>query len=276
MNAMTALAVKPPASPKPRNKSKIADAFSKAACDYDQLAEAQKRIAQKVLNLCPAYSEQSAIENVLDIGCGTGYWTRRLRDHTQAQQVTGLDLAQGMLNYASQQEGNNAIQWLCADAEQLPLPAESLDLIFSSLAIQWCNDYQALFASIAQTLKSGGEAHIATLLPGTLCELEQSWAEVDNKVHINQFAEKSTLISAIKSSGLTLTATHEYCEKMFYPDLRAVFDSIKGVGAHHNDGEAGLTGRRSLLKLKQAYENQRTAEGLPVSYQVLILSVRKS
>lgn len=286
MNAMTALAVTPEAPPgsgstptpaqKPRDKSKIADAFSKAAGQYDRLAEAQKRIAQKVLDLCPtSTSAENRIRNALDIGCGTGHWTRRLRDHTQALQVTGLDLAEGMLRFADEQPDNQCIQWLCADAEQLPLPAESLDLVFSSLAIQWCNDYHALFNSIARTLKPGGEAHIATLLPGTLCELEQSWAQVDNKTHINRFTDAEILVHAIRQAGLTLSATNSYCETMFYPDLRAVFDSIKGVGAHHTEGEAGLTGRRSLLKLKQAYESLRTPEGLPVSYQVLILSITK-
>ncbi|OOV88934.1 malonyl-[acyl-carrier protein] O-methyltransferase BioC [Oceanospirillum linum] len=273
---MAALAATPAAPPTPRDKSKIADAFSKAAADYDQLAQAQKRIAQKVLDLCPtSTSAESRIGHALDIGCGTGYWTRRLRDHSQAQQITGLDLAEGMLRFADEQPDNQRIQWLCADAEQLPLPAENLDLVFSSLAIQWCNDYHALFGSIARTLKPGGEAHIATLLPGTLCELEQSWAKVDNKTHINRFTDAQILIHAIRKAGLTLSATDAYCETMFYPDLRAVFDSIKGVGAHHTEGEAGLTGRRSLLKLKQAYETRRTSEGLPVSYQVLILSLRK-
>ena len=276
MKTMAALAVTPAEPPTPRDKSKIADAFSKAAADYDQLAQAQKRIAQKVLDLCPtSTSAENRIRNALDIGCGTGYWTRRLRDHSQAQQVTGLDLAEGMLRFADEQPGNQRIQWLCADAEQLPLPAETLDLVFSSLAIQWCNDYHALFSNIARTLKPGGEAHIATLLPGTLCELEQSWAKVDNKPHINRFTDAQTLIHAIRQAGLTLSATDQYCERMFYPDLRAVFDSIKGVGAHHTGGDAGLTGRHSLLALKQAYETMRSSEGLPVSYQVLILSLRK-
>ena len=284
MNAMTALAVTPEATPgstpapaqKPRDKSKIADAFSKAAGQYDPLAEAQKRIAQKVLDLCPSPDANSApIAQALDIGCGTGYWTRRLRDHTQANQVTGLDLAEGMLSFARQQSNNDHIQWLCADAEQLPLSAESLDLVFSSLAIQWCNDYDALFSNIARSLKHGGMARIATLLPGTLCELEQSWAQVDNKTHINQFTNQQRLTQAIQNSGLILSATDHYRETMFYPDLRAVFDSIKGVGAHHTEGDAGLTGRRSLLKLKQAYESLRSPEGLPVSYQVLILSLHK-
>ncbi|WP_417596704.1 malonyl-ACP O-methyltransferase BioC [Oceanospirillum sp.] len=281
MNTMTALAEmqtvpQSAEQPRQRDKRKIADAFSKAAGQYDQLAEAQKRIAQKVLELCPtAGSDESEIESVLDIGCGTGYWTRRLRDQTQARWVTGLDLAEGMLRFADEQSDNQHIQWLCADAEQLPLPAESLDLVFSSLAIQWCNDYHALFSSIARTLKLGGEAHIATLLPGTLCELEQSWAKVDKKTHINRFTDEQTLIHAIRQAGLTLSATDQYCERMFYPDLRAVFDSIKGVGAHYSEGDAGLTGRHSLLTLKQAYETMRRSEGLPVSYQVLILSLRK-
>ncbi|MBB1485598.1 malonyl-ACP O-methyltransferase BioC [Oceanospirillum sediminis] len=255
---------------KPIDKQRVARAFSSAASQYDQLAEAQKRIAGRLLALCPP------AERVLDIGCGTGYWTRRLRDHCQAKQVHGLDLAPGMLEYAAQQGQNDAIDWVCADAEALPMEPGSLDLIFSSLAIQWCTDYQALFNGIARCLAVQGQACIATLLPGTLYELEQSWAQVDHGQHVNQFLPLEELTRAITTAGLSLSACDEYTETLYYPDLRGVTDSIKGIGAHHVQGDNRLTGRKAIIGLKQAYEQYRTELGLPVSYQVVLLTLTKN
>lgn len=251
------------------DKSRVAKAFSSAAGQYDQLAEAQKRIAGRLLSHCPQ------ADSVLDIGCGTGYWTRKLRDHCQASQVYGLDLAPGMLAYAQQQPGSQGIDWLCADAEALPLEPESLDLIFSSLAIQWCNDYHQLFFGIYNSLKPGGQAFICTLLPGTLNELKQSWAEVDDAEHVNNFVALESLAEAIQSQGLEISRSESYTETLHYPDLRGVIDSIKGIGAHHVQGENHLTGRKAIIKLKQAYEGFRVEQGLPVSYQVLELRLKR-
>lgn len=253
----------------PIDKLKVAKSFGDAAAHYDQLAEAQKRIAGRLLNLCPK------AEHILDIGCGTGYWTRQLRDHCQAKQVIGLDLAQGMLDYAQKVGDNATIQWLCADAEQLPLPEQSLNLIFSSLAIQWCENTPALFAGIHRSLKKGGQAFIATLVPGTLSELAHSWAQVDQAQHVNQFIPSEVLIEQLQAQDLTVLNAEQYTETLYYPDLKAVFASIKGIGAHHVQGENHLTGRQALLKLKAAYEQQRTDQGLPVSYQVLILHLQR-
>lgn len=253
----------------PIDKRKVAKAFGEAAIQYDQLAEAQKRIAGRLLELCPK------AQKVLDIGCGTGYWTRRLREHCQAEQVIGLDLAQGMLDFAEKAGDNSKLQWLCADAEQLPLPEQSLDLIFSSLAIQWCENTSALFAGIQRCLNVGGQAFIATLVPGTLSELAQSWAQVDQAQHVNQFIPSVRLIQQLQAEGLTLLSAEQYTETLYYPDLKAVFASIKGIGAHHVQGENHLTGRQSILKLKAAYEQLRTDQGLPVSYQVLILQLKR-
>lgn len=255
------------------DKKRVAKAFSSAAGQYDQLAEAQKHIAGRLL--ADASKKYPQARHVLDIGCGTGYWTRRLRDAYQAEQVFGLDLAPGMLAYAEQQGNNQAIDWLCADAEALPLENQSLDLVFSSLAIQWCNDYSQLFSGIYRCLKPGGQAFIATLLPGTLDELKQSWARVDSAEHVNNFVGLECLTQAITAQGLTVEQQDIYTETLYYPDLRGVTDSIKGIGAHHVQGENHLTGRKAIIQLKQAYEEFRQEQGLPVSYQVLALQLQR-
>ena len=76
---------------------------------------------------------------ILDLGCGTGWFTRKLAGLGSEASVTGMDLSPGMVEHA----GSTAppgLTWVVADAEAIPLPNHSCDLVFSNLMIQWCAD----------------------------------------------------------------------------------------------------------------------------------------
>ena len=64
--------------------------------------------------------------------------------------------------------------WLVGDAEHLPLASQSVDLVFSSLAIQWCARPHLLFAELARVLRPGGRCLFTSLGPDTLRELRTS------------------------------------------------------------------------------------------------------
>src|SRR5690625_3786235 len=70
--------------------------------------------------------------------------------HPDAQ-LLGLDLAEGMLQFARSQRTARA-NWLCADAEALPLAPASVDLVYSSLSIQWCEQLGTLFKELQRVL----------------------------------------------------------------------------------------------------------------------------
>ena len=79
--------------------------------------------------------------------------------------------------------------YLCADAESLPLRDATIDLVFSSLMLQWCHDLDAVFSGIRQVMRPGGLLLFSSLGPDTLMELRESWREAgdDNIVHVNSF-----------------------------------------------------------------------------------------
>jgi ubiquinone/menaquinone biosynthesis C-methylase UbiE len=141
------------------NKHRIADSFSRAAQTYDAAAELQRQIGHQLLESLP----DTRPDRVLDLGSGTGYFTPLLRQRFASSQLVSLDLAQGMLAYARQHRPDSHAAWVCGDAEALPLASDSLDLIFSSLAIQWCERPDRLFAEIARVLRPGGRFVVATL-----------------------------------------------------------------------------------------------------------------
>ncbi|GHD55224.1 methyltransferase domain-containing protein [Vreelandella hamiltonii] len=253
-------------TPVPHWQTRVARAFSRAAPRYDALASAQRDIGEALWQTLPKSAQQ-----VLDLGCGTGYWTQRLATRYPEAAITGLDLAPGMLAYAQATYGE-AIRWQLGDAAALPQNDASVELVFSNLAIQWCPSIEDVMQELARVLAPGGQARITTLLPGTLHEVATAWQRPEALL---QTPDASTVQRAIARSGLRLT--HHVCEqrRFFYPDLNAVMASIKGVGAQVARPNAQLT-RQALTDARLRYETLRTLRGLPVSYHCLTLCLESA
>lgn len=245
--------------------SRVANAFSRAAPHYDARATAQRTIGKMIWLSLPPQAQY-----LLDLGCGTGDWTQRLASRYSHAHVIGIDIAPGMLAYAQKRYGHQ-ITWQQGDAACLPLRSNSVDLVFSNLAIQWCQDTAAVMREIQRVLATGGQAHITTLLPGTLKEIATVWQRPEALLQTPDAAE---LRQAINRSGLTLVRQTIEWRRFHYPDLRAVMDSIKGVGAQVARPNASLT-RRELHAAQARYETLREPQGLPVSYHCCALHLEK-
>lgn len=264
------LRVKPP--PPQRSKQAVANSFSRAAASYDGAAALQRAVADELLRSIEAPHGST----LLDIGCGTGAIGAQLAHRFH---VIGLDLAEGMLRFARERDVDRAMQWLCADAENLPLADASIDVVFSSLALQWCENPGAAFSEIARVLRPGGSAWLGTLGPATLFELRDAWRSADDGVHVNQFAPREQLEEGLRRAGLTLVLWREQNLVMRYQELRELTRELKALGAHNVNTArpAGMTSRARLQRFSAAYEEQRDAQGLlPATYQVWYLQVRKA
>ncbi|MDQ2076323.1 malonyl-ACP O-methyltransferase BioC [Marinimicrobium sp. ABcell2] len=249
------------------DKRRVANSFSRAASSYDRVARLQRAVSERLLELLP----KSAVEatRILDLGCGTGYITERLAQNRPGAQVLGLDLAEGMLHFARGQRSMPA-QWLCADAEALPLAPDSLDLVYSSLSIQWCEQVSGLFNELQRVIMPGGTLAFSTLGPGTLRELKQAWQAVDGYVHVNRFLPMEDLEAALTAAGFVDIQWHREERVLHYAQLGDLTRELKALGAHNvnRGGPEGLTGRHKIAALKEAYELFRVDGQLPASYDV--------
>lgn len=96
-------------------------------------------------------------ERVMDAGCGSGRLTAKLLDRLPRGCVVGVDLSQNMLAQAAEhlKSYNGQVTLVNADLAHLPFTAE-FDGIFSTAAFHWVKDHDALFTSLARSLKPGG------------------------------------------------------------------------------------------------------------------------
>lgn len=194
-----AQALAEPAAPDAQSREEIADKLLISrkfggACDtYEDASRLQRRMGEVMCRTLEPGPDVVHPLRILDLGCGTGWFTRRLAQMWPSAEVTGVDLSPGMISRASGQ-GGSEIDWLVADAEALPLPDRSYDVVFSNLMIQWCADPGPVLAECRRVLKPGGRLMVSTLLDGTLRELVLAWAAADpGQSHVNRFEPESHL-----------------------------------------------------------------------------------
>lgn len=256
----------------PFKKSAVARSFGRAAASYDDAAHLQRAVCRQLLG---GVDDGWAPNTILDLGSGTGYGSELLRRRFPRARIIALDLAEGMLRYA-QEERPAADAYIAADAEQLPLADGSVELVFSSMALQWCYRLPQLFSELQRVLADGGRCLISTLGPDTLHELKQSWAQVDGGVHVNRFLPQRQWTAAAIDNGLP-GSTYSQERMLHFSDVRQLMRELKNIGAHNvnRDAGKGLSGREKLRRLAAAYESRRTPAGLPASYEVIYLSLAK-
>ncbi|WP_313455083.1 malonyl-ACP O-methyltransferase BioC [Pseudomonas sp.] len=255
------------------DKRQVAASFSRAAASYDSVAALQRAVGISLLEQLPG---DLAPQRWLDLGSGTGHFSRVLDERFDQACGVALDIAEGMLHHARNRRGG-ARYHVAGDAERLPLRAACVDLVFSSLAVQWCDQLAAVLDEAQRVLRPGGVLAFSSLCVGTLDELRASWQAVDGLVHVNRFRRFEDYQRLCAASGLQTLVLRREAQVLYYPDVRSLTHELKALGAHNlNPGRpAGLTGRARMLGLMQAYEAFRQPQGLPATYQVVYGVLRK-
>lgn len=263
--------------PQPDNSSRfrqqVANSFSAASAHYMQGARLQQQVGLDALAKLPKVKQAKVAQgHLLDLGCGPGWLHPRFTEYCRA--FTAVDFSAGMLAQAA--KAGLARQYLQADAQQLPLANNSFDSVFSSLMLQWCSNPSAVFAEVNRVLKPGGTAVITTLVDGTLTELAQAFASLDNYPHISRFLTVDSIQQAANAAPALNWQFELRRYPLYYPDVQSLARELKLLGANQVAGRrTGLTGKGYWQQLAQAYEVHRTVPGLPASYQVLTLSGAK-
>lgn len=253
------------------DKTKVAESFDRSAKGYEEHAMLQRTVAERLLerlllvNIMP--------EVIVDAGSGPGGAARQLKKAYNTAQILQLDLSHEMLRRSRLLEPRffSKQQFVCADVEKLPLRENSVDLFFSSLMLQWCNNLDETFSQIKSALSKGGMFLFATLGPDTLKELRSSWAEVDDGVHVNTFIDMHDVGDALVRAGFVEPVMDTEYITMTYEDCFLLMKDLKSLGANNSNVERsrGLTGQNKIKKMVSAYEKFRTEGRLPLSYEIV-------
>ncbi len=255
----------------PFDPDQIRRAFGRAAAGYAEHAVLQHEVEDRLLERLDYVTVPP--QRVLDLGCGPARASGQLRKRWRKAEVIAMDLALPMLQQA-RREGSwlRPLARICADARQLPLADNSIDVLFSSLCIQWIVDLPALFDEFRRVLRPEGFLALSTFGPLTLYELREAWGEVDRAPHVSQFADIQRIGDALLAAGFRDPVLDGEEFTLTYADANALMRDLKAIGATNADlhRRRGLTGKSRLQAVAGAYDQYRRDDGrLPATYEVI-------
>ena len=114
----------------------VAEGFTDTAADYEDAVRFNIGGAQRLVMSIPP----GAYNDVLDVGCGTGWATQALIDRFHPARVTGVDPSEGMLTEFQAKVGGiegTEIALAQGDVENMPVPDGAFDLVICSMAYHW-------------------------------------------------------------------------------------------------------------------------------------------
>jgi toxoflavin synthase len=143
--------------------------------DYDPIAEQYQRSKlQPWRTHIESYTLFALIgdpagQTVIDLACGEGYYTRRLRQRG-AGRVIGVDRSPGMIELARTQEGERplGIRYIVDDIKDMALD-EQMDLATAAYLLNYAvdrDDLTEMCRGIARCLKPGGRFITVNMNPG--------------------------------------------------------------------------------------------------------------
>jgi malonyl-CoA O-methyltransferase len=258
------------------DKRQMRRAFNRAAAGYDSAAVLQREVCARMLERLDYIKLQP--QRILDAGSGTGWGTRQLAQRYPSAQTIALDIAIGMLQTAHARSGwwqklfGGAKQrQVCGDVEALPLAPGCVEVVWSNLALQWCNDLPATFVELHRVLKVDGLLMFSTFGPDTLKELRQAFNGVDSHNHLNRFTDMHDIGDMLTHSGFAEPVMDMEYITLTYDDLRGVLYDLKHIGAHNATAGrgTGLMGKHAWANLVENYEYLRRDGKLPATYEVV-------
>lgn len=185
------------------DKSLLVQRFSRAIETYNREAVAQQQIACRMEEMLVRQLERPC-NRVLEIGCGTGFLTRRLVAAIHPERLFLNDICSDMRSCFSDLMKEQCAEFLDGDAEQLEFPS-GLDLIVSCSVLQWFARPDNFFKRCHEALAPQGYIAFSTFGNDNLKE-----------------------VSAVTGTGLTYRSLEEW-KQMLLPQYHVITASEERI-----------------------------------------------
>jgi ubiquinone/menaquinone biosynthesis C-methylase UbiE len=129
------------------------------AVGYDRGRDHGPEVLQLWMDVVSTYVERQRIHTILDLGCGTGRFSEALADHFNAE-VVGIDPSNKMLDQARTKLRDRRVRYELGRGEAIPLPNDSVDLIFMSMTFHHFDDRLLAARECRRVLRDGAIAFL--------------------------------------------------------------------------------------------------------------------
>jgi len=228
---------------------------------------------------------------VLDAGCGDGRDLHLLQGRYPGAHVLGIDAAPAMAAAAAaaQSHGASAMTRLlskllpaggrspaaasvaCADFAQLPLGTQSIDLVWSNLALHWHPQPDRVFAEWRRVLAVDGLLMFSCFGPDTFRELRTAFAAADRDAHALSFVDMHDFGDMLVNVGFATPVMDMETITVTYDDPARLLREVRAWGGNPlMTRRAGLMGRAAWRRVHDALDGMRRGDGrIPLTYEVV-------
>ena len=260
------------------DKRQLRIAFERAATSYDQAAILQREVCDRMLSRLDYIKFKP--DTILDAGSGTGYGSNKLAVRYTVSRILAVDIALTMLLHARASVAwwkkwlpisGKCKNYVCSDMEQLPLKDDCVDMVWSNLALQWCNNLKTTFAEVHRVLRSEGLFMFSTFGPDTLKELRFAFQSIDNYRHTSRFIDMHDIGDLLVQNGFATPVMDMEVITLTYEDVKQMMHDLKLIGAHNvtQGRRHGLTGKNIWRQAINQYETLRLEGKLPATFEVI-------
>lgn len=223
---------------------------------------------------------------VLDAGCGAGADLPMLHKDYPAAQVLALDASEAMLRAAQQQgapqsaitqlmskllPSKSGIDALCGDFAELPLARNTVDLVWSNLAMHWHPQPDRVFAEWHRVLRVNGLLMFSCFGPDTFQELRAAFSEVDLAPHSLPFVDMHDFGDQLVEAGFATPVMDMEKITVTYDTPQKLLNDVRAFGGNPlSTRRQGLLGRAAHQRLLAGLERQRRADGrIGLTFEVI-------
>lgn len=246
-----------------RDKEIIKRNFSRCAKHYDRYCSIQNHSARKLIDKLKKIS----FLKILDIGSGTGNYTRLLRKRFPNAKIKALDISSEMVRIAKSKLAGKRVDFIVADAETLELD-DKFDLISSNACFQWFEHLEEALVKYRDLLLKNGTILFSIFGPLTFFELNGALRELFKKditISSSNFIKKDRLEKILKKHFKEVYIQEQVLREGFN-SLWELLNRIKYTGAKGDGINNRGFGRLKILDLEKIYKKE--FKGIPATYQI--------
>jgi len=251
-------------------KDTIKRNFSRYAMYYDAYSSIQNYAGSKLASTL----HTNHFTKILDIGCGTGNYTKLLRKKFPHSNIKALDMSNKMITLAQHKLQNEKIEFIVADAETAAL-GERFDLITSNACFQWFGNLEAALLKFSNLLNKNGAILFSTFGPLTFCQLRKSFDKFfkrNTQISSKNFLEKHKT-TQILEKYFDNVLIEEQIIKQTYPSLLKLLNTIKYTGTRGTGLNGQSLNKGMIAKLEKIYKEG--FKNIVATYQIFYCRAQK-
>ncbi len=213
--------------------------------------------------------------DVLDAGCGAAHTLEPLRARFPEMNYIGLDASPVLLNVATERYAAKPSLWqklrnkptqtasfIKADLASSGLPPESLDLVWSNMALHWHPQPHEVLSEWRRTLKTGGLVMFSCLGPGSMKEVREALEQAGINTVTPRFVDMHDFGDLLVERGFSDPVMDQEILTLTYRTPEKLLNDLRILGGNPSLGRSpGLVGRAWRQKLLAALEKQRHLDG---------------